>query len=343
MSVRTALLEILMVNQDNMDDEEKNRARAIPGPSGQDGISEEFQVNDNQVIMEGSGDIVPSAAANQEKKKEAEELSADLQDKMHAKMIIGLTGGDAHAGTMPVAGSTNAGSTTSAVTVTSDADAQDKIHAKTIIGLTEGDVVRVAVAVNDSSVQREQEKVKDLTGNLTIGQGLVESTAPSTTSDYSISTPGPPTLHRDAPVRYQPPPGTMAVYPAGATEGEEEQAPETSTNDVELQATGEQIHTATLVEHEEVVEAEPALKGFKAIVTNRKFKYLAALFLIVLLAIVIPVAVTSGGDEQVTLEVLQEPCGTREKKQSDYRGTINVTSTGKTCQAWAAQGKQPWR
>jgi hypothetical protein len=47
------------------------------------------------------------------------------------------------------------------------------------------------------------------------------------------------------------------------------------------------IANATLVNEEEVVEAKPVLEGFQALVQNKKrFKYLVASFLLVLLAVI---------------------------------------------------------
>jgi len=37
---------------------------------------------------------------------------------------------------------------------------------------------------------------------------------------------------------------------------------------------------------------------------------------------------------------LSEKCGWLEKSQAEYRGTLNVTATGKTCQRWDSQASR---
>ena len=93
-----------------------------------------------------------------------------------------------------------------------------------------------------------------------------------------------------------------------------------------------------------VVEAKPALQGFTAIVKNERFKYVAAFFGIVLLAIVVPLALLFPGkskaeDAIVVVETLDSSlvCGQKLVHQADYRGYMNVTETGRQCQNWADQ------
>ena len=50
----------------------------------------------------------------------------------------------------------------------------------------------------------------------------------------------------------------------------------------------------------------------------------------------------TSGEHKVVLEIQVEEdrdqaCGSYSTKQADYRGTVNVTSSGKTCQAWSSQ------
>ena len=95
----------------------------------------------------------------------------------------------------------------------------------------------------------------------------------------------------------------------------------------------EMLYQAHLVDLDDVVDAVPAPKGFKALLANKKFKYLVALIIILIVAIVVPVVLTAEGD--VTVEIVQ--CGSREIKQANYRGNVAVTITGKTCQRWDVQ------
>ena len=51
--------------------------------------------------------------------------------------------------------------------------------------------------------------------------------------------------------------------------------------------------------------------------------------------------VYTSGEHKVVLEIDQPEnnniCGSYSTKQADYRGTINITASGKTCQAWSSQ------
>jgi len=99
---------------------------------------------------------------------------------------------------------------------------------------------------------------------------------------------------------------------------------------------------ATLVDKDDqiLVQAEPALKGFRAIVANERFKCLAAFVVLVLIAIAVTVAllVTRRGKKNEVVSVIEVVnltpygCGTHLLKQADYRGNISVTETGKACQ-----------
>ena len=44
-------------------------------------------------------------------------------------------------------------------------------------------------------------------------------------------------------------------------------------------------------------------------------------------------------DEEDPLFVFKETCGSfeNEERQKDYRGSINITASGKTCQRWDVQ------
>ncbi|CAB9514790.1 Apolipoprotein(a) (Fragment) [Seminavis robusta] len=101
------------------------------------------------------------------------------------------------------------------------------------------------------------------------------------------------------------------------------------------------LANATLVDDEEVVEARKAPEGFKAIVANKRFGYLVAGMVIVLLVVIIPVAVVvprnKGTATVITANATFFECGTALKNQADYRGTINVTSSGVLCQRWDSQ------
>jgi hypothetical protein len=159
--------------------------------------------------------------------------------------------------------------------------------------------------------------------------------APSSENQAPTTAAPLPGLTRTSLPRHVSRPGAMAVYPSGHTPDaavdDIELESESSVTDVEAggnETTNEEVLLkATLVDdsEHEVVEAEPALKGFRAIVANSRFKYLAALFLLVLLAVVIPVALFAPSDAPIApanvTTVLSGPlvCGTRETKQTDYR------------------------
>lgn len=95
----------------------------------------------------------------------------------------------------------------------------------------------------------------------------------------------------------------------------------------------------------EIMEAKPAPEGFRAIVSNKRFKYLLASFVSVVivatvtpLALLIPKSKEKQSTQQVTVvQNTDRECGTRWLKQADYRGQVNVTETGKTCQRWDSQ------
>ena len=101
-----------------------------------------------------------------------------------------------------------------------------------------------------------------------------------------------------------------------------------------------------LQQEPELVEAMPALKGFRAIWANKRFKYIAALFvcvfLVAIIVIVVPVVMmTTGNDDPTSTSTNNATsvlvCGTRQSNQADYRGTIGTTESHRTCQRWDVQ------
>ena len=112
----------------------------------------------------------------------------------------------------------------------------------------------------------------------------------------------------------------------------------------------ETLFVATLVDensspdHENVlVEAKPAFDGFKAIVRNKRFKYVVALFVLLVLSVAIPVGLLLKKEDTETRFTTVNGtlvCGARGQRQTDYRGTTAITATGLTCQAWSSQS--PW-
>ena len=105
------------------------------------------------------------------------------------------------------------------------------------------------------------------------------------------------------------------------------------------------MFVATLVggnsdEENVLVEAKPALEGFAAIFRNKRFKYVAALFLILVLSIAIPVGLLVKKEDGSAIFTTVDStliCGSRDVRQTDYRGTKATTETGKTCQSWSSQ------
>lgn len=113
--------------------------------------------------------------------------------------------------------------------------------------------------------------------------------------------------------------------------------------------TAERLFTATLVSEsfvkpntsrdplvvEDLVEAVPAYEGFRAIVTNHRFKYVVGCFLLVLLAVVLPVSLVLKSKSEPAMTI--QECGSARLQQRDYRGTSATTVSGLTCQNWTSQ------
>ena len=167
-----------------------------------------------------------------------------------------------------------------------------------------------------------------------------------------------PRLSRTARARARVGPGAVAVYPngegndssnqdaddeetGGDTNGSSTDGGNAVVNPDQPPTMDEMLFSATLVEEGQenngqnnglLVEAKPALEGFQAIVRNERFKYVAAFFCLILLAIVVPVALLvpdSPSTEDVDEALL---CGSASLSQTDYRGDISVTESGKNCQ-----------
>ena len=100
---------------------------------------------------------------------------------------------------------------------------------------------------------------------------------------------------------------------------------------------------ATLVDDDAVVNAEKAPEGFKALVQNKRFKYLVGAIFLLLIVIIVPVAIlVPSNQEPAAVIVLTNGtdvfrCGTARTNQTDYRGFINVTASGLSCKPWASQ------
>lgn len=167
-----------------------------------------------------------------------------------------------------------------------------------------------------------------------------------------------PTFSRTARARARVGPGAVAVYPhgegndisnrdnddeetGGGTNGSSTDDGNAVVNSDQPPTLDEVLFSATLVEEGQenngqnnglLVEAKPALEGFQAIVRNERFKYVAIFFCVILLAIVVPVALLV--PDSSPREDLDEDqmCGSASVSQTDYRGEISVTRSGKICQ-----------
>jgi len=101
-------------------------------------------------------------------------------------------------------------------------------------------------------------------------------------------------------------------------------------------------------ENQEVFEAKPAPEGFKALLQNKRFKYVVGAMLLIILVIIVPTSVvvttevrgngntapatsTNSGMQTYT------HCGTIQQRQMDYRGNISVSEDGIPCQLWSTQ------
>jgi len=171
--------------------------------------------------------------------------------------------------------------------------------------------------------------------------------------------PDAPVLSRQTATRPRAPaePGAVAIGPVAGgngggndfelTEEEQQMQAQNSQEDPEDPPSAglnpeEHLVNATLVQEQSshlLVEAQPSLEGFKAIVHNRKFKYLMAFIILVFLAVVVPIVVVipkknSGGDSVTAAEVLATSCGTAALNQTEYRGNISMTEDGRACFPW---------
>ena len=239
---------------------------------------------------------------------------------------------------------------------------KEQLNLETAI-LTLASMEEAAVRGNDSpqlnletailtiaSMEEAAVRGNDSSHRSAVGVGVPDNSRPTAAAQE-----GPPRR----PARPNTVPGAVAVYPAGAliggdlesaiTEGSHQTGSNRSLHHEE-DATDHHIVSATLVDGDDdhprhsghgdlVVEAKPALQGFAAIVRNERFKYVAAFFFLVLLAIVLPLALVLPGKITVEGEMVDPSlvCGSRLMHQSDYRGTKNVTENGRTCQNWADQ------
>ena len=143
-------------------------------------------------------------------------------------------------------------------------------------------------------------------------------------------------------------PGAIAMR--GIHRGADESSNEDDVSETELDNTGasttnppppsEQVMiSATLVDEEDrrggdvkMVQAKPAPEGFRAIISNKRFKYLVVAVVVVFLAVIVPVAIIVPAKKGESYQ-----CGTLSRNQADYRGTIAVTESGLPCQRWDSQ------
>jgi Kringle domain len=138
--------------------------------------------------------------------------------------------------------------------------------------------------------------------------------------------------------RIDPPIEAIAVLPVGTANDPEDgihDGSETGRDDITEPT--EPITNAALVNEEEVVEAKPALECFQALVHNKRFKYLVAGFLLILLSLIILVPRNQAPTIEQGGNATAFECGTALTSQADYRGTISVTTAGIACRPWASQ------
>lgn len=105
----------------------------------------------------------------------------------------------------------------------------------------------------------------------------------------------------------------------------------------DVQSVDDAMVNATLVDDDAVVEAEKAPEGFKALISNNRFKHLVAAILIVMIVVIVPVAILVPKNRETAPVLPEFHCGTAHTNQADYRGVINVTASGVPCQPWASQ------
>jgi len=98
----------------------------------------------------------------------------------------------------------------------------------------------------------------------------------------------------------------------------------------------ENLLSATLVTEEDVINAERAPEGFRAIVENKRFKFVAAGFLAVLSIVVVSTSIVL--PKKLKQNEGRLHCGSADILQQDYTGTMSTTIASKTCLPWEGEG-----
>ncbi|CAB9524868.1 Hepatocyte growth factor-like protein [Seminavis robusta] len=128
------------------------------------------------------------------------------------------------------------------------------------------------------------------------------------------------------------------LEPSAAMENLGQQGMDSSVSQVAADAEAQQMLRATLVEEDdgEIVYAKPALDGFQALIHNPKSKWVLLAIVLIILAIVIPVALLapSASSREDDPDNLNVTCGFASAWQANYQGNLNVTESGASCQTW---------